>query len=299
MPSDTETFPRPPLDAEALSAALVRPGGMWRGVEVVPAVGSTNSELVARSGRGAPHGSVLVTEHQTAGRGRLGRVFTTPDRAALTFSVLLRPRVPTNALGWIPVIMGVAAVVAVRRVTGVAAVLKWPNDVLVPAAERAGGFGDAGEAGGHGIAENDGKLAGILSEADFSAPDSLGVVVGIGLNVSQDRSELPVDTAVSLRGEGAIDLNRGRLLTELLREFEELYTPWSAAGGDAGACGLAAAYRELCVTIGRRVRVHLPGDGLLEGVAAGVDGDARLLVDGPEGRTALSAGDVVHVRPGG
>ncbi|MFE3458986.1 biotin--[acetyl-CoA-carboxylase] ligase [Nocardiopsis aegyptia] len=287
MPSDTETFPRPPLDAAALNAALVRPGRMWRGVDVVPAVGSTNSELVARSATGAPHGSVLVTEHQTAGRGRLGRVFTTPDRAALTFSVLLRPRVPTNALGWIPVIMGVAAVTAVRRVSGVAAVLKWPNDLLVPAAERAG------------EAENDGKLAGILSEADFSAPDALGVVVGIGLNVSQDRSELPVDTAVSLRGEGATSLDRGDLLTALLEEFEELYTPWSAAGGDAGACGLAAAYRELCVTIGRRVRVHLPGDGLLEGVAAGVDGDARLLVDGPEGRTALSAGDVVHVRPGG
>lgn len=302
MRSDTETFPRPPIDAAALNAALVRPGRMWRGVEVVPAVGSTNSELVARSATGAPHGSVLVTEHQTAGRGRLGRVFTTPDRAALTFSVLLRPRVPTNALGWIPVIMGVAAVAAVRRVTGVAAALKWPNDVLVPAAERAGGSAEAGDdgiAGGDGTAENDGKLAGILSEADFSAPDALGVVVGIGLNVSQDRSELPVDTAVSLRGEGATSLDRGDLLTALLREFEELYTPWSAAGGDAGACGLAAAYRELCVTIGRRVRVHLPGDGLLEGVAAGVDGDARLLVDGPEGRTALSAGDVVHVRPGG
>jgi BirA family biotin operon repressor/biotin-[acetyl-CoA-carboxylase] ligase len=293
MSSDTETFPRPPLDAAALNAALVRPGRMWRGVEVVPAVGSTNSELVARSAAGAPHGSVLVTEHQTAGRGRLGRVFTTPDRAALTFSVLLRPRVPTNALGWIPVIMGVAAVVAVRRVAGVAAVLKWPNDVLVPASER------SGDHGGGGDAEADGKLAGILSEADFSAPDALGVVVGIGLNVSQDRSELPVDTAVSLRGEGATSLNRGDLLTALLEEFEHLYTSWSAADGDAGASGLAAAYRELCATIGRRVRVHLPGGRLLEGVAAGVDGDARLLVDGPEGRTALSAGDVVHVRPGG
>jgi BirA family biotin operon repressor/biotin-[acetyl-CoA-carboxylase] ligase len=296
MSSDTETFPRPPLDAAALNAALVRPGRMWRGVEVVPAVGSTNSELVARSAAGAPHGSVLVTEHQTAGRGRLGRVFTTPDRAALTFSVLLRPRVPTSALGWIPVIMGVAAVVAVRRVAGVAAVLKWPNDVLVPASERAG---DHGGDGGAGDGEADGKLAGILSEADFSAPDALGVVVGIGLNVSQDRSELPVDTAVSLRGESATSLNRGDLLTALLEEFEHLYTSWSAADGDAGASGLAAAYRELCATIGRRVRVHLPGGRLLEGVAAGVDGDARLLVDGPEGRTALSAGDVVHVRPGG
>ncbi|MEV2274221.1 biotin--[acetyl-CoA-carboxylase] ligase [Nocardiopsis sp. NPDC049922] len=277
---------RPPLDPAALNAALVRPGGMWRGVDVLPAVGSTNTELLARAKAGAPHGSVLATEHQTAGRGRLGREFTTPDRAALTFSVLLRITVPADTLGWLSMLMGVAAVGAVRRVCGVRAALKWPNDVIVPAELRAEG------------ATGDGKLAGILSEADFSDPDAPAVVVGMGVNVSQTRAELPVDTAVSLRGEGATDTDRSALLGAVLGGFEELYTVWSAADGDAEASGLADAYRDMCVTVGRRVRVHLPGDALIEGAATAVDRHARLVVDAPGGTRALSAGDVVHVRPG-
>ncbi|WP_017574055.1 biotin--[acetyl-CoA-carboxylase] ligase [Nocardiopsis halotolerans] len=285
MASAPEPFPRPPLDAVALNAALVRPGGMWHHVEVLPEARSTNTELADRARQGAPHGSVLVTEHQTAGRGRLGRGFSTPPHAALTLSLLVRPEAPTERLGWLSALMGVAAVGAVRRVSGVKAALKWPNDVLVPAHLRAE------------PASADGKLAGILAEADFSS-GSPAVVVGIGLNVSQDRAELPVDTAVSLRGEGAEAPDRGALLTALLGEFEELYTAWTAADGDAEASGLAAAYRDMCVTVGRRVRVHLPGDRLLEGTATGVDVEARLLVRGPDGERALSVGDVVHVRPG-
>ncbi|OLT25551.1 biotin--[acetyl-CoA-carboxylase] ligase [Nocardiopsis sp. CNR-923] len=277
---------RPPLDPVALNAALARPGGMWRGVDVLPAVGSTNSELLARAKAGAPHGGVLATEHQTAGRGRLGRDFTTPDRAALTFSVLLRVTVPADTLGWLSMLMGVAAVGAIRRVTGVGAALKWPNDVIVPAGARAGG------------ATGDGKLAGILSEADFSDPGAPAVVVGMGVNVSQTRAELPVDTAVSLRGEGATDLDRSALLRAVLAGFGELYVAWSAADGDAEVSGLADAYRGVCVTVGRRVRVNLPGDALLEGTATAVDHHARLVVETPGGPRALSAGDVVHVRPG-
>ncbi|WP_159945633.1 MULTISPECIES: biotin--[acetyl-CoA-carboxylase] ligase [unclassified Nocardiopsis] len=282
MATAPESFPRPPLDAAALDAVLAR--GMWHRVEVLPDAGSTNTELVGRSREGAPHGSVLVAEHQTAGRGRLGRGFTTPARAALTFSLLVRPGVPTARLGWLSALMGVAAVGAVRRVCGVKAALKWPNDVIVPGPLRAG------------PGETDGKLAGILAEADFSGP-APGVVVGIGVNVSQSRAELPVDTAVSLSGEGSANLDRGALLAGILGEFEALYTVWTAARGDAEASGLAAAYRDTCTTIGRRVRVHLPGDQILEGTATGVDSDARLLVRGPEGERALSAGDVVHVRP--
>lgn len=259
---------------------------MWHRIEVLPETGSTNTELAERARRGAEHGSVLVTEHQTAGRGRLGRDFSTPARAALTFSLLLRPRAAAERWGWLPALMGVAAVGAVRRVGGVKVALKWPNDVIVPAGLRS-------EPGAV-----DGKLAGILAEAEFSS-ETPGVVVGIGVNVSQDRAELPVDTAVSLRGEGSADLDRGALLAAILGEFEELYTVWAAAGGDAEASGLAPVYRDMCVTIGRRVRVHLPGGQVLEGTAAEVDAEARLVVEGPAGRQALSAGDVVHVRPGG
>lgn len=271
----------PALDQTALTDAIVRPGGLWRSVEVVPEAGSTNTDLAIRSKDGAPEGTVLVTEHQTAGKGRLGRGFTTPARVALTFSLLVRPSVPSERLGWVSPLMGVAAVAAVREVTGVPAALKWPNDVLVPGEER------------------DGKLAGILAEADFSDPDRVGVVVGMGLNVSQGREDLPVETATSLRAEGAARTGRDELLRAVLTAFEERYVAWTAASGDAEASGLADEYRRVCLTLGRRVRVHLPGDRLLEGTAARVDAQARLVVAGPAGEKALNVGDVVHVRPGG
>ncbi|MFC7327456.1 biotin--[acetyl-CoA-carboxylase] ligase [Marinactinospora rubrisoli] len=274
-PSPYTDLLRPPLRAAALNRALVRPGELWSGIEVVPALASTNTELAARARAGAADGTVLVTEHQTAGRGRLDRTFHTPPRAALTFSVLVRPHVPAGRFGWLPLLMGVAAVHAVRRVAGIEAGLKWPNDVLV--GER--------------------KLAGILSEAAFTG-DGPAVVIGMGLNVGQNRDELPVPTATSLVLEGAAHTDRDPLLRAVLRNFAERYRTWQDGDGDAEATGLAAEYRACCTTLGRAVRVHLPGDRRADGTADDVDADGRLAVRSPSGeRTALSAGDVVHVRP--
>ncbi|WP_017574214.1 biotin--[acetyl-CoA-carboxylase] ligase [Nocardiopsis kunsanensis] len=281
---DLDRTRRTPLSQDELAAALVRPGGPWRRVEVLPAVGSTNTELLARAEEGEEEGTVLVAEHQTAGRGRLGRGFLTPRGAALTFSLLLRPPVAPDVLGWLPALMGAAAVGAVRRTTGVRAALKWPNDLIVPAGLRAES------------AETDGKLAGILADADLVA-EAPAVVIGMGLNVSQSRGELPVPTAVSLRSEGATALDRSSLLGSFLGEFEELYTVWTAAGGDAEASGLAPLYRDLCSTVGRRITVHLPGGELLDADATGIDEQARLVVTTAAGEKALSVGDVVHVRP--
>ncbi|MBB6170049.1 BirA family biotin operon repressor/biotin-[acetyl-CoA-carboxylase] ligase [Nocardiopsis mwathae] len=279
---------RPPLREAALQRVLVRPGGLWTGIEVAPETGSTNTELVSRAREGAPEGTVLVTEHQTAGRGRLDRTFETPARAALTFSVLVRPDVPAERLGWLPLLMGVAAVHAVRRVGELPASLKWPNDVL---------------SGGVDAEGTQRKLAGILSEAAFPAEGAAArgrsaVVIGMGLNVLQRRDELPVDTATSLAAEGAPVTDRDPLLRAVLRGFAELYTAWVRHGGDAEASGLAEEYRKRCGTVGRLVRVHLPGGRAAEGRATGVDAEGRLLVrTGAGGEEALSAGDVVHVRP--
>ncbi|MFC4560624.1 biotin--[acetyl-CoA-carboxylase] ligase [Nocardiopsis mangrovi] len=270
---------RPPLRAGALERALVRPGGLWSAIEVVPALPSTNSELIGRARAGAPGGTVLVTDHQTAGRGRLDRSFHTPPRAALTFSVLLRPEVPVDRLGWLPLLMGVAAVSAVERIAEVPAGLKWPNDVLTRT----------------GDGRPDRKLAGILSEAAFTG-ERPGVVVGMGLNVAQTRAELPVETATSLAVEEAACTDRDPLLRAVLRGLAERFDAWQRNGGDAEASGLAGEYRGRCATIGRRVRAHLPGGRVLEGEATGVDSGGRLTVRGAEGEEPLSAGDVVHLR---
>jgi BirA family transcriptional regulator, biotin operon repressor / biotin---[acetyl-CoA-carboxylase] ligase len=276
----TETGPfeaaRTPLDAAALRAAVVRPGGLWRSVEVIALTGSTNADLLARAARGEPEGAVLAAEQQSAGRGRLGRAWTSPPRAALTFSVLLRPAaVPRARLGWLPLLAGVAVAAAVRDVAAVDAQLKWPNDVLV----------------------GPGKLGGILAEAAGEA-----VVVGIGVNVSTEPAELPPPgpgalPATSLRLEGSPSLDRARLLAGILAGLERRYRAWCQVFGDTERSGLRAEYTGLCGTLGRRVRVELPGGRLVDGLAADLDADGRLLVSvPPDADLPVAAGDIVHLR---
>ncbi|MGZ4426834.1 MAG: biotin--[acetyl-CoA-carboxylase] ligase [Nocardioidaceae bacterium] len=263
-----EPSPRPPLDSSAL--AVLAPG--WR-VEVLDASPSTNAAVADRARRGEDEGLVVAAEHQTAGRGRLDRVWVTPARAALTFSVLLRPgAVPAARWPWLPLLAGVAAVEGVRRAAGVDAVLKWPNDVLV----------------------GDGKLAGILVERVESA-GALAAVVGIGLNVSSTRAELPVETATSLALEGATSLDRTALLAAILAALRDEYDVWRVARGDP-AGSLRPSYTRLCATVGQQVRVALPGGGQLTGEATGVDDGGRLEVATPDGPRVLGAGDVVHLR---
>jgi BirA family biotin operon repressor/biotin-[acetyl-CoA-carboxylase] ligase len=250
---------------------MIRPpvtaGGLWRDVTVVPQTGSTNADLLERARAGAAEGLVLVAEEQTAGRGRLGRTWSAPAGAALTFSVLLRPAgVPPTRLGWLPLLTGVAVAAAVRDQAGVPASLKWPNDVLV--GER--------------------KLAGILAEAHGDA-----VVVGVGLNVTLSRAELPVPTATSLLIEDAASTDRAALLAAILTELAQRYRTWRA-GPDAPE--LRADYLRWSATVGREVRVELPGGAQLSGTAEDVDEVGRLVVRAPGHLVRVGAGDVVHVR---
>jgi BirA family transcriptional regulator, biotin operon repressor / biotin---[acetyl-CoA-carboxylase] ligase len=273
----------PPLDEAAVRAAVIRPGGLWRSVEVTAVTGSTNADLLARAAAGEPEGAVLAAEQQSAGRGRLGRTWVSPPRAALTFSVLLRPAaVPRARLGWLPLLAGVAVAGAVRAAAAVDTQLKWPNDVL---------------AGPAGTVVSPRKLGGILAEAAGDA-----VVVGIGVNVSTRPAELPSPgpgglAATSLAIEGAAAADRAVLLAEILTGLERRYRAWCQVFGDTERSGLRAEYTGLCGTIGRHVRVELPGGRLLDGLAAGVDADGRLLISvPPDADLPVAAGDIVHLR---
>jgi BirA family biotin operon repressor/biotin-[acetyl-CoA-carboxylase] ligase len=216
---------------------------------------------------------VLVADHQTAGRGRLDRSWVTPPGSALTFSVLLEPdRVPVARWPWLPLLVGIAVAEGVRRVTDVGCTLKWPNDVLV----------------------GDRKLAGILVER-VERPSGAVAVVGVGLNVSQRQDELPVPTATSLVLEGASTTDRTVVLREVLRALDALFVQWQADSGDASR-GLVDSYVRRCGTLGRAVRVDLPGGASVRGTATGVDTDGRLEVRTADGPRVLGAGDVVHVR---
>jgi len=266
---------RPPLDAARLAAAdsVLLPGLR---VEVVDEAGSTNALVTDRARSGAAEGLVVVAEHQTDGRGRLDRTWETPARSALTFSVLLRPTAPMQTWPWLPLLAGYAVDKALKAL-GFAASVKWPNDVLL-----------------------DGKkVAGILVER-IETSDGAAAVVGIGLNVGMTAAELPIPEATSLavaRPGGVPD--RTDLLVDLLASLWESYAAWQE-GGDLAGMRLADSYVAACSTIGHAVRVDLPSGEVLTGTATGIDPSGRLLVEHPVAdgvaRTAVSAGDVVHVR---
>jgi BirA family biotin operon repressor/biotin-[acetyl-CoA-carboxylase] ligase len=264
---------RESLDREALHEALVTPGQPWTGVDVHPTLGSTNLEAA----RLAEPWRVVLTDHQQAGRGRLGRSWDTPANTSVTLSVLVPA--PDQGRGWLPLATGLAVRGALAEVAGVASALKWPNDVLLPA-------------------DDERKVCGILCELQPN-----GIVVGLGINVDQDRDELPVDTATSLRLAGAPEVSRERLVVAVLTHLARWHGELS---GDARArAGVYAAYRSACATIGREVELHVAGGGTAYAVASGdvrraravgVDDEGRLVVSSAGSEYAVAAGDVVHVR---
>src|SRR5215813_4287870 len=123
---------RPPLNEHILQRALMVPWGFVSALRVLPELGSTNTALLAAAEDGAPHGSVVVAEAQTAGKGRLGRAWVAPPRSGLFVSILLRPEVSPSRWGWLPLLAGVAVRSAVARVSELEVALKWPNDLILP-----------------------------------------------------------------------------------------------------------------------------------------------------------------------
>lgn len=267
---------RPPLDHARLGDLAP-----WQ-LRVVDASPSTHLALVeaVRTGAAQP-GTVLVAEHQTAGRGRLDRTWTTPDRAALTLSALVAPDLPDEDWPWLPLLLGSAVVAGVRSAGGPPCGLKWPNDVMHD--DRAGGHR---------------KLGGLLAErvAAPDAPDGPSgarAVLSLGLNVTTRREELPVPTATSLVEAGWTEPDRTTLLVAVLAALADRLGRWRSE-----ADGLRHEYAALCVTVGQQVRVERPASAPVTGRATAVDRDGSLLVATGEGRVRVTAGDVVHVRPG-
>lgn len=277
---------RVPLNDSLLSDLLVAPQGPLARLEVVAKIGSTNTELakaVAHDSDAWPAPALLVADHQEAGRGRLDRAWQTPEHTALTGSLLLRPPVAQEHWTWLPLLMGLAAVRAIRAMTGVAAGLKWPNDVLVPTVDEVDmlGWGRFRKAGG------------ILAEVQ---PDG-SVIIGLGLNVLQTAEELPVASASSLWLAGASTLDRELLLTGLHEALSEVLERWYAAEGDAEAAGLREEIEEVLVTVGHEIRAYVPGGREVRGRAVGLTREGGLAVVLADGREEIVlSGDVHHVR---
>jgi BirA family biotin operon repressor/biotin-[acetyl-CoA-carboxylase] ligase len=247
---------------------------MWAGrwqVQRFTEIDSTNSYLKEQARAGATEGMVAVAEHQTAGRGRMDRRWEAPPGAALLMSVLLRPDLAPEQLHLCTAAVALAAAEAAEQVAGVRPDLKWPNDLLL----------------------GEGKVAGVLAEADFEGPAVHHVVVGIGINLSWPGPPDVGGTCLDDHRPGATPTDRDQLLDALL---EALSPRRAQLDSEEGRTALAAELRQRCATVGREVRVELAGE-TLSGLATGIDDAGRLLLESDGATRVIAAGDVVHLRP--
>lgn len=258
----------PSVEADWLAERLVHPGSVWTQVATTTATGSTNADLAAAARAGQESGAVLVSDHQSAGRGRFTRVWESPLGGSLAISVLLRPpaAIPPGRWLWLPLIAGLAVADGLRAAAGLSVELKWPNDVLVSGR----------------------KVCGILSER-VDAAAGPAAIIGVGINTTLTEEQLPVPTATSLAIAGA-DVAPGEIAAAVLAALATWYLRWLAAAD------LRGEYSVRCSSIGRRVRVQLSAAESVVGEATGVDADGCLLVSVAGRQRTFAAGDVVHLR---
>ncbi|TRZ87943.1 MAG: biotin--[acetyl-CoA-carboxylase] ligase [Streptomycetaceae bacterium] len=255
---------RAPLNQERINSHLA--DSYWR-VSVVDVTGSTQRDLVnSVRASNSLAGEVLTAEYQSQGKGRLDRTFEAAPLSALLFSFFVQPKVNAERFSWLPLLAGLAVVNALDKcctfTNGNRAQLKWPNDVLI------------GES----------KVAGIIAES----ADNKGVVIGIGLNVGMNLSELPVDHATSLELEGCSNCNRNELLVAILQEFHTLMKRFEESD-----LTLKDEYVARCATVHSEIRVEYPSGEIIDSFATGIDSTGELILE--NGRK-VSAGDVVHLR---
>jgi BirA family biotin operon repressor/biotin-[acetyl-CoA-carboxylase] ligase len=273
-----------PLTTHAIRTALST-NIFGRMVHLLDEVPSTNTVAAGLAQDGALHGTVIVAEAQSAGRGRLGRRWHSPPGKNLYCSIILRPHpLPGQLpfwLSWIPLLSAVAAARTVQVVAALHPSVKWPNDIFVGPR----------------------KVGGLLCESSGAGTPSIFVVVGIGLNVNIRAHDFPEelrDQATSMAIEANRPFDRARVLSTLLSELEIRYE--TLVSGHL--TDLVDEYRMRCSTLGRRVRISLVGEDTLEGWAESIAVDGSLKIvrggssAGPHGEEIVDvrAGDVVHLR---
>lgn len=255
---------------DSISEAEIRANLCGKGVfgcEIfsLPSVDSTNEEAKRQGDKGAPHGSVFVADEQTGGKGRLGRRWVSPPGSGLWFSILLRPDVLPGEVTGVTLLSAVAVCRGIRALAGCEAKIKWPNDVVIGTK----------------------KVCGILTELSAEMEQIHYLIPGIGVNTGNESfpPEL-ADRATSLKIETGKDVCRAALLGKILEEFESLYERY-------GVSSFPEEYRELCVSIGRKVSLNRGGKKKT-GIAVGLAEDGSLLIQTEDGEElSVSSGEVL------
>ena len=258
---------------------------LWLGKTLYPfeQTDSTNSQALHITEIGTPHGTVIVANQQTAGKGRLGRRWHSPAHTNLYCSIILTQKPIQSLISWIPLASGVAVAEALEDLSGLPMSVKWPNDIL---------FGTK-------------KLGGILCETTTKGPSGWGAIVGIGINVNCEKTHFPpelTETATSLAIEAERQFDRRTVLTTLLAKLESYYD--CVFSSDLHT--LQASYNSRSSTLGRQIRAHLVNGEQIEGFALtiGGEGELRVIPSADPGQSTTSksssieirAGDIVHLR---
>jgi BirA family biotin operon repressor/biotin-[acetyl-CoA-carboxylase] ligase len=250
--------PRAPLDRNRISREISQ---YWR-VSVVEVTGSTQDDLYEKVTSSEVQSKTLIaTEFQSAGRGRLDRTFEAPQSSALMFSMYIEPKVEKEEWSFLTLLAGISVQEALVSLdSSIKIGIKWPNDLLI----------------------NDKKIAGMIAQAT-----PRGVIIGIGLNVEMTEAELPVPTATSLALQGFKVLDRNTILAAILNHFEINLQMWEVGKS------FTPEYRSASVTLGREVEVSLPGGAQINSKAVDISDNGALLLENGE---EVTVGDVVHLR---
>ncbi|MEF3301765.1 biotin--[acetyl-CoA-carboxylase] ligase [Paenibacillus sp. GYB003] len=244
--------------AELLSRLNTRT--MGRSIKLFDTVESTQTIAHKLAEQGAPEGTLVLAEQQTAGRGRMGRSWHSPKSKGVWMSLVLRPQVPLHFTPQLTLLVAVALCRTIRRIEPLPVAIKWPNDLLI-----------------------DGKkISGILLESSAEDERLLYVIAGVGVSVNLRREDYPdelaeVATSLSI-ASGGKEWSRSELIRTFLEQFEQLYALYNEEGFEP----IRSAWEALAVSLGRPIRARTP-KGSVEGVAESIDDMGALIVRHPDG----------------
>lgn len=242
-----------------------------RAIQLLDQVETTQEEARSLAEEGAPSGTLVIAEEQTTGRGRRGNPWFSPARKGIWMSMILRPNCPLSFAPQLTLLAAVAVCRAVRRLTGVEAGIKWPNDLLVSGR----------------------KICGILIESVGEDGMIKYCIVGIGIDVNMDASDIPAeltDIVTSLKMESGKEINRATLIASVMNELEDLFELYV----EEGFTPIGQLWQELSVTIGKRIKVITP-QGEKSGVAIALENSGALKMMDDHGEMHTIYSGEVHI----
>lgn len=230
-----------------------------REIHAYPSVETTQYIAHKLAHSGTEHGTVVVADEQTAGKGRLGRSWHSPEGSGIWTSIILRPKLPPQRAPQFTLIAAVSVVQAIRKQTGLEAEIKWPNDILI----------------------NGKKVVGILTELQAEADQIKSVIIGMGINVNVDREDFPSELtmATSLKIEHGQEINRSALLAAILNELENLYEEYMTNGFRM----IKLLWESYAISLGRKIKARTL-NGVIDGIAKGITDEGVLLLEDKDGQ---------------